>query len=150
MKTQEEVNNYFKINKIYRDEVHIIDFLLTSNGLKAPQFIFKEREYTSAIDFDNYFKKEQNKLSDFIYGDIDYTNFSIRMQHCLKNNEIKKIIDLLRLPKINSLLMFRNFGMKMLREMEARIKDYNKQFNSNLYIGMDSDEIYKEIKKFKN
>ena len=150
MKTQEQVNNYFKINKIYRDEAHIIDFLLTSNGLKSPEFIFKEREYTSAIDFDNYFKKEQNKLCDFIYGDIDCTDFSNRIKTCLKNHEIKQIIDLLKLPNINYLLRFRNFAKKSYKEMVAKIDYYNKQFNSNLYIGMTQEEIYEEIKKFNN
>ncbi len=87
--------------------------------------------------------EEKEKQMSILSKTVDELELSVRSSNCLKNANIKTIIDLVTKTEVD-MLKYRNFGRKSLNEIKEVLTDMG------LSLGMKIDkELIKDIKKKK-
>jgi len=87
--------------------------------------------------------EEKEKQMSILSKTVDELELSVRSSNCLKNANIKTIIDLVTKSEVD-MLKYRNFGRKSLNEIKEVLTDMG------LSLGMKLDkELIKDIKKKK-
>ncbi|OPZ62929.1 MAG: DNA-directed RNA polymerase subunit alpha [Candidatus Aerophobetes bacterium ADurb.Bin490] len=87
--------------------------------------------------------EEKEKQKSLMGKTVDELELSVRSSNCLKNANIKTIIDLVTKSEVD-MLKYRNFGRKSLNEIKEVLTEMG------LGLGMKIDkEVIKEIKKGK-
>ena len=71
-------------------------------------------------------------------------DLSVRALNCLKAADVETLGDLVTYNKAD-LLKFRNFGKITMKEIQKWIENINKEYNSNLKLGMTREEIERAI-----
>jgi DNA-directed RNA polymerase subunit alpha len=85
--------------------------------------------------------EEKEKIKSLMSKSVDELELSVRSSNCLKNANIKTIVDLVTKSEVE-MLKYRNFGRKSLNEIKEVLVEMG------LGLGMKIDkEVLKEIKK---
>ena len=135
-KINSNYNNYYPIN--YDLEARITEI---ENILNKP--------LTNTLN-----KSLGNKLNDFLMKSYSTQGFSVRLLNCLKSaqdrypkylaKKLEVIGDIFLFDK-SEILKFRNFGKITMKEIQKWIENINKEYNSNLKLGMTQEEIKRAI-----
>jgi DNA-directed RNA polymerase subunit alpha len=85
--------------------------------------------------------EEKEKLKNMLSKSVEELELSVRSSNCLKNANIKTIVDLVTKSEVD-MLKYRNFGRKSLNEIKDVLSDMG------MGLGMKIDkEVIKDIKK---
>jgi DNA-directed RNA polymerase subunit alpha len=85
--------------------------------------------------------EEKEKLKNMLAKSVEELELSVRSSNCLKNANIKTIVDLVTKSEVD-MLKYRNFGRKSLNEIKEVLSEMG------MGLGMKIDkEVIKDIKK---
>jgi DNA-directed RNA polymerase subunit alpha len=119
------------------------DTALTQAALILREYlnIFISQEGTIEDIKEEKIDEEKEKLKNMLSKSVEELELSVRSSNCLKNANIKTIVDLVTKSEVD-MLKYRNFGRKSLNE----IKEVLNEMGMGLGMKIDKDLI-KEIKK---
>ncbi|MFP4465733.1 MAG: DNA-directed RNA polymerase subunit alpha [Candidatus Goldiibacteriota bacterium] len=90
---------------------------------------------------DDKIDEEQEKVKNMLSKSVEELELSVRSSNCLKNANIKTIVDLVTKSEVD-MLKYRNFGRKSLNEIKEVLSEMG------MGLGMKFDkEVLKEVKK---